>query len=213
MFIHQSLSGSAAVLRIHQPPSIRLVDTSTHKIDNFRSGTPASRSVTPHPAPPLNLPAGVPENDLLATLSLSSKPIIINPHKPVFGHPSLKASSPIKQETNSEDMDWTPTNPVSSSAFAGKVNLATETENWLRPQRFFAPEKTTGLEGLLECAQIQDDPMVVDPPDSRLRSSKIWPMLIQHLRRWCVSYILGVAAIVVSFLFSEKMPWSWPTKS
>jgi hypothetical protein len=201
---HQSLTGSAVALRIHQPPAVRLVDTSAHK---FRSGTPAPRSATPLHA--LKIPTAVPENDLLATLSLSSKPVIISTPKPVFGHPSLKGSSLVtKQDSNSEDMDWTPSNPVSSSA------LPLENENWLRPQRFFAPEKTTGLEGLLECAQIQDDPMVVDAPDSRLRSSnKIWPLLIQHLKKWHVTYFLSLGALVVSFLLANKMSWSWRTKS
>ena len=100
-----------------------------------------------------------------------------------------------KQEINSEDMDWTPTSPVSS------FTLTPENENWLRPQRFFAPEKTTGLEGLLECAQIQDDPMVVDAADS---GNKIWV----HLRKWRATYFLSLAVLVFSSLLSRKMSWS-----
>jgi len=198
-----SLTGSAIVLRIYQPPAVRLVDTSTHKSDEDRSGTPGPRSAI--------LPAAVPENDLLAALSLSSKPVILSPHKPVFGQSSLKGSSPaINEEFNNEDMDWIPTNPASSSAFAGKAKLATETGTWLSPQRFFAPEKTTGLEGLLECAKIRDDPMVVDSPDARLRSSQ--EMLMQHVWQWRVTYVI-LAALVVSFLFAKEMPWSSQTKS
>jgi hypothetical protein len=154
----------------------------------------------------------VSENDPLAALSLSSNPVIISPNKPIFGHPSLKGPFPvIKEEIHSEDMDWTPT---STSASSGGAELATETENWLRPQRFFAPEKPTGLEGLLESARIQDHSMVIDAPDRKQRSSKeIGLLLMQHLRRWGVTYMLSSAAFVVGLLFAQEISWSWLTKS
>ena len=178
------------------------MDTTIHKFDKFRSGTPAPRSDTP--------PAAA--NDLLATLSLSSNPV--TSHKPVFGHPSLKGSSPAgKQEMDGEDMDWTPT---TTSAFTTNAKLAMETDNWLRPQRFFAPEKPTGLEGLLEGARIQDDLMVVDTPTERLHlRNKICSMLMKHLWHWGATYLLSLAGLLASFLVVKKMPssWSWLTKS
>lgn len=153
------------------------------------------------------------ENDLLASLSLSSKPVILNPHNPVFGRPSLKGSSPVlKEETGGEDMDWVPTNPV--SAFAGLAKFTSETEDLLRPQRFFAPEKTTGLEGMLECARIQDDLMVVDAPyTTQPWSNERLPTSMRHLWEWRVTFVFSLAAFVVSFIFAQQMTWSWQTKS
>lgn len=53
---------------------------------------------------------------------------------------------------------------------------------WLRPQRFFAPEKPTGLEGLLQQTKlVDDDAMMVDGQPSRHTTWnwRIWiPILV-----------------------------------
>ena len=111
-------------------------------------------------------------------------------------------------------MDWTPTDPGLSSAFSGYIKLSTETEDLLRPQRFFAPEKSTGLEGLLECAQIQDDLMVIDAPYTRQPwSNERLLIVMRHIRERRVAYVFSLAAFIVSFIFAKKISWSWQTKS
>lgn len=121
--------------------------------------------------------------------------------------PSLHGSRPthIAQEDNEDEMDWTPTNPdaASSSVFGGgacgsnkRSNNDTDL-NWLRPQKFFAPEKPTGLEGLLESARIQDEPMPYLPPEHSQRGSR--PLMINltsHLRKWSPGYTLLLAVVV-----------------
>ncbi|KAF8973558.1 Ima1 N-terminal domain-containing protein [Flammula alnicola] len=118
---------SCYVLRIQQPPAIRLVDTRTHKFDKSRSATPHpdARSATPALAKPPTLS----EHDALLSLSLSSNPVITHAN-PVFGLPSLQGSTHIatsKEEvkTNDDEMDWTPTNPEQASSFGKKTTLIT----------------------------------------------------------------------------------------
>lgn len=147
------------VLRLQQPPAIRLIDTNTHKHPS-RSTTPYSLTRASTPALGSTLTAAEP--DLLASLTLSSKPVI-TPTNPVFGLPSLISSVPqpsVEGEDNDE-MDWTPTDPLSASASSGSREKFTQQEDggsWLRPQRFFAPEHPTGLEGLFERTKLVDDP-------------------------------------------------------
>lgn len=102
------------------------------------------------------------EPDLLASLTLSSNPLI-PPANPVFGHssftPPIPASttsqaSPIKIDEILDDnaMDWTPTNPSPV-----KVQRAVDDNGaWLRPQRFFPPERPTGLESLFANTKLDD---------------------------------------------------------
>lgn len=98
------------------------------------------------------------EPDHLASLTLSSKPLISSTN-PIFGHPSLTSSapsaSPIKvDESPDEDaMDWTPTNP---SPVRGKKSVDDNDGAWLRPQRFFPPERPTGLESLFASTKLED---------------------------------------------------------
>lgn len=102
------------------------------------------------------------EPDLLASLTLSSKPLISSTN-PMFGHPSLASpipvptasqGSPIKvDETLDEDaMDWTPTSP---SPVKVKKTVVDD-GGWLRPQRFFPPERPTGLESLFANTKLDD---------------------------------------------------------
>lgn len=112
-----------------------------------------------------NFPPPV-ESDILAALSLSSKPIM-TPTKAVFGLPSLLSSAPpassAKTDRDSDEMDWTATNEDGTPNSKGKQReVPSDDASWLRPQRFFAPEKPTGLEGLFERTKIDDDAMSVD---------------------------------------------------
>ncbi|KAJ7932559.1 hypothetical protein B0H13DRAFT_1955972, partial [Mycena leptocephala] len=136
------------ILRLRQPPAIRLIDTTTHKSDQSRS-----RSQTPIPA---SLASSAPEPDLLAGLSFSSRPIMA-PKAPVFGLPSLLSSltPQADQHHEADEMDVdTPTDPKGKTKASDTL--------WLRPQRFFAPEAPTGLEGLFERTKIVDDVTMVD---------------------------------------------------
>ncbi|KAJ8509417.1 hypothetical protein ONZ45_g8414 [Pleurotus djamor] len=172
----------AFTIRLQKPPTIRLVDTKSHSLDlRSRSSTPFnplgvddnsqipasnSRRSTPLPA----------DTDLLASLSLSSKPVI-TPTNPVFGLPSLLASSsrpeahpinsmdddPIEVDRDEMAMDWTPIRPTNRlnvpNPGPGRPKQSSDSDDgaWLRPQRFFAPEKPTGLEGLFERTSIIDE--------------------------------------------------------
>jgi hypothetical protein len=95
------------------------------------------------------------EPDLLASLSLSSKPIIATPSNPIFGLPSLvPPTSSVSSTFPDEDaMDWTPTDPSSSNWKSNNSphkhkDDGEDDGSLLRPQRFFPPEYPTGLEGL-----------------------------------------------------------------
>jgi hypothetical protein len=71
-----------------------------------------------------------------------------------------------------DEMDWTPTDPSAK----GKAKAADTL--WLRPQRFFAPEAPTGLEGLFERTRLVDDVTMVDatsaPPSRAPRNAWNW---------------------------------------
>jgi hypothetical protein len=149
---YQTTLYSLLVLRLQKPPTVRLIDASTH----LRASSPTpttSRAATSLTIPPQ-------EPDLLASLSLSSKPIISTPSNPIFGLPSLPPSntstSSLPSNLPDEDaMDWTPTNPSSASSSKGKYRNRQEHDDesqgdksLLRPQQFFPPEHPTGLEGL-----------------------------------------------------------------
>ncbi|EPQ60514.1 hypothetical protein GLOTRDRAFT_68209 [Gloeophyllum trabeum ATCC 11539] len=159
---------SLAVLRLHQPAAIRLIDTHSHN----RSLTPQPRpeslpSLPPHSTAlaPAQPPA---DSDLLASLSLSSKPVLPPPQpaqNPVFGLPSLinnghsaRPSTPPPRELEDEDaMDWTPTDPSGPRPPQRKRHANDDDGSWLRPQRFFPPEQPTGLESLFPRIQLIDD--------------------------------------------------------
>lgn len=148
---------SFVALRVQKPPPIRLIDTSSHQ----------HLAASAHPTPelsPRSSPAPHAQNasepDLLASLSLSSNPII-SPSNPIFGLPSLVASnstyagSQIKDDDEDEDaMDWTPTVP--SPAKPRRILNDDDDGSWVRPQRFFPPERPTGLESLFASTKLDD---------------------------------------------------------
>lgn len=137
---------------------IRLIGTSTRS--SVRD-TPESLVHSARASPMLAVPVNS-EPDLLASLTLSSNPLIHSTN-PMFGHPSLAShiptlttsqASPIKvDDTLDEDaMDWTPTNPSPVKA----QKTIDDDGGWLRPQRFFPPERPTGLESLFANTQLDD---------------------------------------------------------
>ncbi|KIK91461.1 hypothetical protein PAXRUDRAFT_830840 [Paxillus rubicundulus Ve08.2h10] len=157
------LFSSFAILHLRRPPPIRLIDTSnqSHIHPSSARATPelSSHSVRASPMP--SAPASEP--DLIASLTLSSKPVI-SPTNPIFGHPSLLPStlaptapsgSPIKVDGSLDEdaMDWTPTNP---SPIKPKKLVDDDNGSWLRPQRFFPPERPTGLETLFANTKLED---------------------------------------------------------
>ncbi|KAJ7092564.1 Ima1 N-terminal domain-containing protein [Mycena epipterygia] len=154
------------ILRLQQPPAIRLIDTTTHKLDPSRARSQTPIAVTHPPAQ---------EPDLLAALSFSSRPVIAS-QAPVFGLPSMLSSLtfPVdsKPDADEMDVDWTPADSK------GKASASAQSSDalWLRPQRFFAPEAPTGLEGLFERTKLVDDVTMADAtsrPASR-PSGKAW---------------------------------------
>ncbi|KAK7064357.1 integral inner nuclear membrane protein ima1 [Favolaschia claudopus] len=142
-------------LQLQQPPTIRLIDTAKHMPDLSRS-----RSQTPIPSAPQNS-SPEPEN-LFAGLTFSSKPMT-SPEKaaPVFGLPSMLSALTTSTEPvgdDSMDVDMPPNAPKAKTGESSAV--------WLRPQRFFAPEAPTGLEGLFERTKIIDDITMSDATSS-----------------------------------------------
>lgn len=174
--ISQIFISSWFVLQLQQPPAIRLLDSTTVV---SRAGTPISPSLTPPP---------VAENDLLASLTLSSKPVVAKP--PIFGVPSRiePPQSQIQpQQPDADAMDWTPT----SGGPKPQQPQPQPESFWLRPQRFFAPENPTGLEGLLERTGLGDDVTMRDAnPSQGLRAVPQWWWL-------GVLSILPVAALLI----------------
>lgn len=162
------LLSSCAVLRLERPPPVRLATDSSAERSRVTSpiSPPSTRSSTP-----------VVDSDLLAPLTLSSKPILAPPanislSKPVFGKPSLVTSltqpheADLSNAMDIEDddesptgprdpdaMDWSPIRPLPSRdrphALNGRSHFGQDEDgDLLRPQRFFAPEEPTGLESL-----------------------------------------------------------------
>ena len=124
----------------------------------------------------------------------------MTPVNPVFGLPSL-LSFPVPPTVNKEAevdaMDWSPTGALSED----KRESAKQPDDgsWLRPQRFFPPEKPTGLEGLFErTLLVNDSPAIVDNSQRR-------PYIGKH---WWLVYALSVAPIVaITYKVWEIMRW------
>ncbi|KAJ6519662.1 Ima1 N-terminal domain-containing protein [Mycena sanguinolenta] len=178
------------VLQLQQPPAIRLIDTTKHyDPSRSRSQTPAPGSLTTSTPEPENLLAG---------LSFSSKPVTVPKAAPVFGMPSMLSSLTTQAEHLPEademDVDLPPTDAK------GKIK-GSGNSLWLRPQRFFAPEAPTGLEGLFERTKIIDD-ITMDDATSVPRSNPRPPNASPARRWWWVlvpfAFLVGVASWVWS---------------
>jgi hypothetical protein len=133
----------------------------------------------------------------LTTLTLSSKPVI-NPPKAVFGHPSLLSVPPAPPpQEDGDEMDWAPTDPVTYAAFQmGKQRpeALSDDGDWIRPQRFFAPEQPTGLEGLFEKTKLMDEPLTDN-------WSFVRDKVLSHLQFWWRIYVLSCIPIVLGVAY------------
>jgi len=165
-----------------------------------------SRGATPDPlsrgtTPSLNLrpTPSLTEQDILTALSLSPHPAIpptSGASNPIFGVSSLGVTKakcpprtrtpPLPEEREEDEMDWTPTVPQTSSAFGKQL---ADDGSWLRPQRFFAPEKPTGLENLLAGTKLQDDARPIG--HQRGTSTDTWGVYV---------YAASIGGLVVALL-------------
>jgi len=171
---------SSWAIRLHSAPAIRLIQTNTHRLTtSSRSQSPAasgSRASTP----------AIPESDSFASLTLSSKPVISRSTNPVFGLPSLLSSLPppqAKPVRGEDEMDWSPSEPQNAPKAPA--------ETWIRPQRFFAPEQPTGLEGLFERVL-----MVDDAKSTVALQQHASTRLYMHIHRWRWAYVLALGPLV-----------------
>ncbi|KAG5653351.1 hypothetical protein H0H81_000973 [Sphagnurus paluster] len=183
---------SFMVLRLHQPPAIRLLNTHTHKASLSRSTTPQTSTRGSTPSLGLGHPTAT-DPDFLAALSLSSKPVM-TPVNPIFGLPSLMSAttpSQITHVTDSDVMDWTPTDTTSCC----KSNTVQYDDgSWIRPQRFFAPEKPTGLEGLFERTLLVIDDMPTNVAGEG--NSHVSFLTRKHVQSWWWVYLALLVSIV-----------------
>lgn len=178
---------SLKALSIRQPAAVRLIDTSmpTRKDISVRP-EPSSQDTVLDPEP------------LLSALSLAPQPILpAAAAHPVFGQTSLP-SLPVRPAE--EAMDW---EPAEESDW---VRLD-EREDWLRPQRFFAPEQPTGLEMLLERTTLAEPAAPsarLRPRLSALRSTRWW---------WIAAGIVCVWAIAFSAAWPVYFARGWRMSS
>lgn len=180
---------SFVALRLQKPPPIRLIDTSSHQ-HLLSSSTRPTPELSPTPDPQT-----ANEPDLLASLSLSSKPII-SPSNPIFGLPSLLSSNPLSSEKNMDDeeedenaMDWTPTVP--SPKKPRRITDDDDDGSWLKPQRFFPPERPTGLESLFASTKLDDRDQ---KPSSRSHPTHARATLHMFAKRW---WWVGAASLIL----------------
>ncbi|EIW86867.1 hypothetical protein CONPUDRAFT_161500 [Coniophora puteana RWD-64-598 SS2] len=175
--------GSLAFLRLDHPPPIRLIQTSNplsraSSVLLTPDGSFATARSTPAPLSARSSHRSL-EPDL-SVLSLSSKPTMVPPSHPIFGHASLAPAveSAMDQDPTyspgnareSDAMDWQPTDPRAQGTHAQRSNAEEEQGSWLRPQRFFAPEQPTGLETLFASTRLDDSPgQQTNAPRSILR--------------------------------------------
>ncbi|KAG1715992.1 hypothetical protein ID866_1157 [Astraeus odoratus] len=155
---------SFAILHLQRPPTIRLIDTSSHThIQALSARTTPEFSDTTGRSSSVPIFPTTAEPDLTA-LTLSSKPTLIVTN-PIFGTPSLlstagqKSTSPMKVDDGHHDedaMDWSPTEPSQLKPRPGKGSVNDDDGSWLRPQKFFPPEQPTGLETLFASTKLDD---------------------------------------------------------
>ncbi|EAU92703.1 hypothetical protein CC1G_01748 [Coprinopsis cinerea okayama7 len=190
-----ALLGRFLFLQIQHPPPIRLIDTHSHLNTLSRSATPAT-SASQSSTPITTSFPKLTEHDLLASLTLSSKPVMTPPN-PVFGLPSLGSSASMPLITKDDDaMDWSPIDD--EPGVKRKAKEAEDSSSWLRPQRFFAPEKPTGLENLFARTRLDDDDMMVDqpPPPSRLSFSA----MLKRGKQWWIPILITVLSMLFAYL-------------
>lgn len=230
-----SLLAYPLCIRIQHPPPIRLIDTQAHRHTTLsRASTPAS-SLSSLNTPTTGSFSKPLESDLFATLNLSNKPVITPPN-PIFGLPSLMSTStssssqsglsrsgytqsepPRSLEHEDDDeyydenaMDWSPTNGDSPQKRKRHDAASSRSEDsaWLRPQRFFAPEKPTGLESLFERTKlVDDDAMRVDGEEHRAMT--VWK---PKWRVWIPILFLTCALPMVVYYTGRMPSWKLPSR-
>ncbi|KAL4069741.1 Ima1 N-terminal domain-containing protein [Scleroderma yunnanense] len=192
---------SFTTLHLQRPPSIRLINSSTHSHLQLLSSrsTPELASTTTTNVRSSSVPIfpTFTEPDL-TTLTLSSNPVAPSLSSPVFGMPSLLSTagsgSPIKVDDNHDEdaMDWSPTDPSPPKRKPGETSINDEDSSWLRPQRFFPPEQPTGLEALFASTKLNDE----DGKASNLTKTKAWMWKRQ-----------GGKGVV--YTFPSALVWRW----
>ncbi|PBL01191.1 hypothetical protein ARMGADRAFT_415350 [Armillaria gallica] len=182
---------SCFVLRLQQPPAIRLLELNQLPSRPATPNPKTSHSNTPLTPPIIN------DNDLFASLTLSSKPVIAKP--PVFGFPSLGPSAPHstahQPESDVDEMDWTPTNGLREKP------QTYDDSSFLRPQKFFPPENPTGLESLFESTRLVDDVTMNEPTSERLPTRS--RIAITHMWSWGWVYLLSTLPFAGVVLFQR----------
>jgi len=106
---------------------------------------------------------------------------------------------------DADEMDWTPTDPVAASAkYNVKRNVLAENDDgsWLRPQRFFPPEKPTGLEGLFARTLLMDDTENHSTQDKTKEHRKLG---LSFLSKWWVLSLSFIPLLAIVY----KFWWRW----
>lgn len=77
---------------------------------------------------------------------------------------------------DADAMDWEPLSANAGSAPLppNRSQSQAEDDGWLRPQRFFPPERPTGLEGLFERTRLEDDRMAATSRSRTESHSNVW---------------------------------------
>lgn len=211
------------MLRVERPPPVHLVDQFSNRPSTHLShltSNPPSRSSTP---------ATAHEPDILASLTLSNNPVLTRTssppgHNPIFGLPSLPtslANGAVDPDTSvmfvDEDdegerdpnaMDWSPASPVKRARQESNYPVhpsSSDDATLLRPQRFFAPEKPTGLETLFaKTIKLADDAGPQQPGRQPRRFVSIkW--------RWKTIAIWAAAIVVPCIIAAAGWRW-WETR-
>jgi hypothetical protein len=97
----------------------------------------------------------------------------------------------MDEDADADAMDWTPTTPSSPNKGKQRVSPANDDGSWIRPQRFFAPEAPTGLEGLFERTQLVDDSDRFEN-----HSGRVYLAVGAHVVTWWWVYLLSLVPLV-----------------
>jgi hypothetical protein len=84
----------------------------------------------------------------------------------------------MDEDEDDDAMDWTPTIP--SPAKARKILNDDDDGSWVRPQRFFPPERPTGLESLFASTKLDDR----DQRPSSAAHPTHTPTALHFVMRW-----------------------------
>ncbi|KAJ3551447.1 hypothetical protein NM688_g4696 [Phlebia brevispora] len=213
---------SAFALRLEQPPPVRLVEQPEKR--PFPPQFPQVNSL-PHSRNPT--PAA--DQDILASLTLSNKPILTrssslpapSPRNPIFGVPSFTSTgssssgttlvngtlSPDssamfvdEDEPEERDPDAMDWSPASPVKRRQQAQ-AVDDNVLLRPQRFFAPEEPTGLENLFAQNIKLADEADRSPHSTTHKWWARWKWKIVVL--WAASVVLPAIVIIAGWRWWE----------